>query len=72
MKPKNQRFVLVVGQNDTLEYRPVELGRNIEGLRVIRKGLNPGEQIVVSGLQRVRPGMQIKPVSGQMTAGRGT
>jgi RND family efflux transporter MFP subunit len=65
---QSQRFVLVVGPEDKLQYRPVQLGRNIEGLRVIRKGLNPGEQIVVSGLQRVRPGMQIKPVAGQMTA----
>lgn len=65
---QSQRFVLVVGPNDTLQYRPVQLGRNIDGLRVIRKGLSAGEQIVVSGLQRVRPGMQIKPVLGQMTA----
>jgi multidrug efflux system membrane fusion protein len=70
---QSQRFVLVVGPNDTLQYRPVQLGRNIEGLRVIRKGLSAGDQIVISGLQRVRPGMQIKPVAGQMTAaGRGT
>ena len=70
---QSQRFVLVVGADSKLQYRPVQLGRNIEGLRVIRKGLNPGEQIVISGLQRVRPGMQIKPVPGQMTAAtRGT
>ena len=71
---QNQRFVLVVGANDTLQYRPVQLGRNIDGLRVIRQGLNPDDSIVVSGLQRVRPGMQIKPVPGPMTAApsRGT
>lgn len=70
---QSQRFVLVVGPNDTLQYRPVQLGRNVDGLRVIRKGLNAGEQIVVGGLQRVRPGMQIKPALGQMTpASRGT
>lgn len=70
---QSQRFVLVVGPNDTLQYRPVKPGRNIDGLRVIRAGVNAGEQIVVSGLQRVRPGMQIKPVLGQMTpGGRGT
>lgn len=70
---QSQRFVLVVGPNDTLQYRPVELGRNIDGLRVIRKGLSAEDSIVISGLQRVRPGMQIKPVPGQMTAaGRGT
>jgi RND family efflux transporter MFP subunit len=65
---QSQRFVLVVGPNDTLQYRPVELGRNIDGLRVIRKGLSAEDSIVVTGLQRVRPGMQIKPVPGPMTA----
>lgn len=70
---QSQRFVLVVGPNDTLQYRPVQLGRNIDGLRVIRKGLSAGDQIVVSGLQRVRPGMQIKPVVRPMApANRGT
>jgi multidrug efflux system membrane fusion protein len=65
---QNQRFVLVVGANDTLQYRPVQLGRNIDGLRVVRQGLSADDSIVVSGLQRVRPGMQIKPVPGPMTA----
>lgn len=70
---QSQRFVLVVGPDDKLQYRPVQLGRNIDGLRVIRKGLSASDSIVISGLQRVRPGMQIKPVPGQMTAGsRGT
>jgi len=33
----------------------------VEGLRVVREGLKPGERIIVNGLQRVRPGMVIKP-----------
>ena len=65
---QNQRYVLVVGPDDTLQYRPVQLGRNIDGLRVVREGLSAEDSIVVSGLQRVRPGMQIKPVVGPMTA----
>jgi RND family efflux transporter MFP subunit len=70
---QSQRFVLIVGPNDTLQYRPVQLGRNVDGLRVVRNGLSAGDQIVVSGLQRVRSGMQIKPVLGQMTPqGSGT
>jgi len=71
---QNQRFVLVVGPDDTLQYRPVKLGRNIDGLRVVREGLRPEDSIVVSGLQRVRPGVKIKPVPGPMTAAtsRGT
>jgi multidrug efflux system membrane fusion protein len=41
----------------------VVLGPAVEGLRVVRDGLKPGEKIVVNGLQRVRPGA---PVTAQM------
>ena len=56
------RYVLVVDKsNNKLEYRPVQLGPVIDGLRVVQSGLSPGETIVVNGLQRVRPGAQIEP-----------
>ncbi len=58
---QNQKFVLVAGPDNTLQYRPVALGASIDGLRVIKSGLKPGEVIVVNGLQRVRPGMTIAP-----------
>ncbi|WP_323808188.1 efflux RND transporter periplasmic adaptor subunit [Acinetobacter pullicarnis] len=56
---QGSRYVLVVGKGDVTEYRPVELGPVIDGLRVIEKGLKPNERIVVKGL--VRPGMQVSP-----------
>lgn len=56
---QGRRYVLVVGAGDKTEYRPVELGPVVDGLRVIEQGLRPGERIVVKGL--VRPGMQITP-----------
>jgi membrane fusion protein, multidrug efflux system len=55
------RYVLVVGAGNKVEYRPVELGPVIDGLRVVQSGLRGGETIVVNGLQRVRPGAQIQP-----------
>jgi len=56
------RYVLVVDKsNNKVEYRPVQLGPVIDGLRVVQSGLSPGETIVVNGLQRVRPGAQIEP-----------
>ena len=58
---QSQNYVLVVGADNKLEYRAVQLGRAIQGLRIVRKGLNPGEVVVVNGLQRVRPGVQIAP-----------
>ncbi|NDP49409.1 MAG: efflux RND transporter periplasmic adaptor subunit [Sulfuriferula multivorans] len=56
---QGRRYVLVVGKGDKTEYRPVELGPVVDGLRVIEQGLQPGERIVVKGL--VRPGMQVTP-----------
>jgi RND family efflux transporter MFP subunit len=58
---QTQNFVLVLGAENKVEYRPVQLGRGIRGLRIVDKGLKPGETIVVNGLQRVRPGTQVMP-----------
>jgi multidrug efflux system membrane fusion protein len=58
----DKRFVFVVKPDRTIEYRPVTLGPLVDGLRVVRDGLKPGEQIIVNGLQRVRPGATVDPV----------
>jgi RND family efflux transporter MFP subunit len=55
------RYVLVVGEGNKVEFRPVKLGPIIDGLRVVQEGLSSGETIVVNGLQRVRPGAQVAP-----------
>jgi membrane fusion protein, multidrug efflux system len=57
----NQEYVLVLGKNNTLEYRPVIIGPITEGLRVVRGALHKGDVIVVSGLQRARPGATVTP-----------
>ncbi|MES2818270.1 MAG: efflux RND transporter periplasmic adaptor subunit [Pseudomonadota bacterium] len=55
-----KKFVLVLAADGTLEYRAVELGPKLEGLRIVRSGLAKDERIVVKGLQRVRPGMPVE------------
>ena len=66
----NQKYVFVLARDNRLEYRPVKLGPMAEGLRVVRAGLHEGDVIVVSGLQRVRPGDGVTPkkvaMSGQV------
>ena len=57
-----KRFVLVLTKDNHVDYRAVTLGPAIGDLRVIREGLKPGEQIVVSGLQKVKPGDPVTPV----------
>jgi len=54
------RYVLVVGADSKVEYRPVQLGPVIDGLRVVQSGLTAGETVIVNGLQRVRPGAQVQ------------
>jgi RND family efflux transporter MFP subunit len=58
---QSQSFVLVLGPENKLEYRAIQPGRLVEGMRIVRQGLKPDEVVVVSGLQRVRPGAQVKP-----------
>ena len=58
---QTMRYVLLLGLENKVEYRPVELGPLVDGLRVVRSGLKPGDTIVVNGLMRVRPGMQVNP-----------
>jgi multidrug efflux system membrane fusion protein len=55
------KYVLVVGADNKVEYRPVKLGPVIDGLRVVREGLKANDTIVVNGLQRVRPGSPVTP-----------
>ena len=50
------KFVYVVNAEKKVEFRPVKIGPMIDGLRVVKEGLKPGEQIIVEGLLRVRPG----------------
>ncbi|AZY47987.1 efflux RND transporter periplasmic adaptor subunit [Bordetella avium] len=58
---QNKRYVLVLDDQHRANYREVTLGANLGPLQVIEKGLKPGEQIVVNGLQRVRPGSVVAP-----------
>jgi RND family efflux transporter MFP subunit len=58
---QDRRFVLVVGEGDKVEYRAITTGPVVDGLRVVRDGVKPGERIIVNGLQRVRPGIVVKP-----------
>jgi multidrug efflux system membrane fusion protein len=58
---QDKKFVLVVKPDSTVDYRPVQIGRLVDGMRVVLSGLEPGERIVINGLQRVRPGMKTTP-----------
>ena len=58
---QSQKYVLLLGANNQIEYRAVKLGRIIDGLRVVNQGLKAGDVIVVNGAQRVHPGVTVTP-----------
>ena len=58
---QDKKFVFVIDAENKVAYRQITLGSAAEGLRIVENGLEPGERIVVNGLQRVRPGVLVDP-----------
>lgn len=63
-----KKFVLVVDKDNKAIYRSVDLGPKLQGLRIVRSGLAKDDRIVVSGLQRVRPGSPVDPQDTPMAS----
>jgi len=58
---QGQKFVYVVDEGNKVGYRSVRLGQMHRGLQAIEEGLRPEDRVVVNGLQRVRPGLEVQP-----------
>jgi membrane fusion protein (multidrug efflux system) len=54
-------YVFVVDKNNKVEKRPVKLGQSTPALAAVTSGLSEGENVVVDGIQRVRPGLTVAP-----------
>jgi membrane fusion protein (multidrug efflux system) len=61
MTPQGQ-FVMVVDAESKAAMRPIKVGAMSEGDFVVEEGLKPGDQVIVNGLQKVRPGALVKAV----------
>lgn len=55
------KYVLVVGKDDTVEQRPVQIGQRVGQLRVIESGIGAEDWVVTNGIQRAVPGNKIEP-----------
>lgn len=53
--------LVIIGDGDKAEIRPVKVGDRIGSEWVIEHGLKPGERVVVEGLQKARPGATVVP-----------
>ena len=67
----SKKYVLMLTKDNHIEYRLVELGPEINGLRVVTRGLAPKDLIVVNGLQHVRPGQSVAPTRVAMRDAEG-
>jgi RND family efflux transporter MFP subunit len=56
---QGQKFVYVVEDGGKVAYRRVKVGRLYEGLRVITEGITATDKVVITGLQRIRPGVDV-------------
>lgn len=63
----SKKFVLTLTADNRVEYRLVQLGPEIDGLRVVEQGLGPDEIVVVNGMQHVRPGQIVAPTRVSMS-----
>jgi membrane fusion protein (multidrug efflux system) len=61
MSDQSGNFVFVVGPDNKVERRPVQLGQSTATMAVIADGLKQGETVILEGLQRARPGSQVNP-----------
>jgi RND family efflux transporter MFP subunit len=62
-------FVLVADDQDIVQRRGVELGRRIEGGRIVRSGLEPTDRVIVSGIQRAIPENPVTPTTAEPMRG---
>jgi RND family efflux transporter MFP subunit len=62
------KIVFTVADDGTVGVKRVELGPIVEGLRVIRSGLEAGDRIVIEGLPRARPGQKVTAEDGKIEA----
>jgi multidrug efflux system membrane fusion protein len=58
----SQQFVFVVDDQNLVQYRKVTPGPIIDGLRVIRDGIQPDDWVIVKGVQRAKTGAQVDPI----------
>ena len=60
---QSSKYVLVVGADNKIVQRPITVSDRYEDSFVVTEGLKAGERVVTEGVQKVRPGMVVKPTT---------
>ena len=61
-----RKTVLTVARDGTVTPKPVALGPVVDGLRIVRMGLAPGDRVVISGTQMAMPGAKVQVRPGRI------
>lgn len=64
---QDRKYVLTVNKDNKVESKLVKLGPLVDGLRVIEQGLQPGDSIIINGVQRARPGKLVQPHAAEQS-----
>jgi multidrug efflux system membrane fusion protein len=62
------KYVLVVGPDNIVRRKVVEAGQREGRLRIIESGLDPGDWVVIEGIQRAFPGAKVDPQRTDLTS----
>ncbi|WP_449549829.1 efflux RND transporter periplasmic adaptor subunit [Lelliottia amnigena] len=66
---QDRKYVYIVDKEGKVQRRDITQGRLAAGLRIVQQGLNPGDKVIVDGLQKVfMPGMPVNAKTVPMTA----
>jgi membrane fusion protein, multidrug efflux system len=64
---QDRKFVYVLGEKNTAQRRDVVLGESVDGLRIVKSGLNAGDVVVVNGVRKIFfPGAPVAPITVPM------
>jgi hypothetical protein len=63
---QGQKYLLVVDKDNVVVVKPVELGPEAEGLRVVRSGISADDEVIINGIVNARPGSKVSPQEGDM------
>jgi membrane fusion protein, multidrug efflux system len=68
MEEQSSRTVYIVGADNKVALRTVTLGERYENLTIVKEGVQPGDRVIIEGLQKVRPGMIVTPAEKSLAA----
>jgi membrane fusion protein (multidrug efflux system) len=60
--PKGEALVMTVGAEEKVEPRPIKVVRTVGDSWLVSDGLKAGDRVILEGLQKARPGTQVKAV----------